>query len=395
MFKCGNECGNNSMTLTARKVQTAKAGKHSDGNGLFLLVKETGGKSWVLRYQINGRRRDIGLGAYPYVSLLEAREKVIALKKQIKEGFDPLSERQKQKDINFYKASIAFIDSKKSEWKNAKHASQWEATLKTYVYSFIGDINVKNIEVSDIHNLLSKIWTLKPETASRVRGRIESVLDYATALKYRTGENPARWKGNLDHLLPKANKVKSVKHHEALPYQDMTEFMALLNKREGISARALEFLILTNVRTKNVREATWNEIDLNNKIWIIPADKMKADKEHRVPLCDKAIKILSLCSKNSNDGLVFESQTKQGAMLSDMSLSAVLKRMNYNDITVHGFRSTFRDWAGETTAFPREVIEHAMAHKLKDKAEASYARGTLLEKRRELMQAWEKFAFDS
>ncbi len=297
MFKCGNECGNNDMTLTARKVQTAKAGKHSDGNGLFLLVKETGGKSWVLRYQINGRRRDIGLGAYPYVSLLEAREKVIALKKQIKEGFDPLSERQKQKDINFYKASIAFIDSKKSEWKNAKHASQWEATLKTYVYSFIGDINVKNIEVSDIHNLLSKIWTLKPETASRVRGRIESILDYATALKYRTGENPARWKGNLDHLLPKANKVKSVKHHEALPYQDMTEFMALLNKREGISARALEFLILTNVRTKNVREATWNEIDLNNKIWIIPADKMKADKEHRVPLCDKALKILSLCSK--------------------------------------------------------------------------------------------------
>lgn len=381
------------MTLTARKVQTAKAGKHSDGNGLFLLVKETGGKSWVLRYQINGRRRDIGLGAYPYVSLLEAREKVIALKKQIKEGFDPLSERQKQKDINFYKASIAFIDSKKSEWKNAKHASQWEATLKTYVYSFIGDINVKNIEVSDIHNLLSKIWTLKPETASRVRGRIESILDYATALKYRTGENPARWKGNLDHLLPKANKVKSVKHHEALPYQDMTEFMALLNKREGISARALEFLILTNVRTKNVREATWNEIDLNNKIWIIPADKMKADKEHRVPLCDKAIKILSLCSKNSSDGLVFESQTKQGAMLSDMSLSAVLKRMNYNDITVHGFRSTFRDWAGETTAFPREVIEHAMAHKLKDKAEASYARGTLLEKRRELMQAWENHIF--
>lgn len=385
------------MTLTARKVQTAKAGKHSDGNGLFLLVKETGGKSWVLRYQINGRRRDLGLGAYPYVSLLEAREKVIALKKQIKEGFDPLSERQKQKDINFYKASTDFINSKKSEWKNAKHASQWTATLETYVYPFIGEINVKNIEVSDIHNLLSKIWTLKPETANRVRGRIESILDYTTALKYRTGENPARWKGNLDHLLPKANKIKAVKHHEALPYQNISEFMALLNKREGISARALEFLILTTVRTKNVREARWNEIDLDNKIWIIPADKMKADKEHRVPLCDKAIDILSLC-KQSDNGLVFASQSKadkqQETMLSDMSLSAVLKRMNYNDITVHGFRSTFRDWAGETTHYPREVIEHALAHQLKDKAEASYARGTLLAKRRELMQDWEKFIFN-
>lgn len=381
------------MTLTARKVQTAKAGKHSDGNGLFLFVKATGGKSWVLRYQMNGRRRDLGLGAYPALSLAEAREKVIEFKKQIKNGFDPLSKRQKQKDINFQEASVRFIESKKSEWKNAKHASQWEATLKTYVYPFIGDINVKNIEVSDIHHLLSKIWTLKPETASRVRGRIESILDYATALKFRTGENPARWKGNLDHLLPKANKVKTVKHHEALPYQDISEFMALLNKREGISARALEFLILTNVRTKNVREATWNEMDLNNNIWIIPAEKMKADKEHRVPLCDKALEILSLCPKNNSHGLVFESQTKQGAMLSDMSLSAVLKRMNYNDITVHGFRSTFRDWAGETTAFPREVIEHAMAHKLKDKAEASYARGTLLEKRRELMNTWEKFIF--
>ena len=274
--------------------------------------------------------------------------------------------------------------------KTKKHASQWTSTLETYAFPSIGDINVKNIEVSDIHNLLSKIWTEKTETANRLRGRIESVLDYATALKYRSGDNPARWKGNLDHLLPKHQKVKKVKHHAALDYNKAPEFIALLSKREGISARALEFLILTNVRSANVREAEWSEIDLKKCEWVIPAEKMKADKEHTVPLCDRAMQILSECIKGESN-LIFESQTKKGAMLSDMSLSAVLKRMGYTNITVHGFRSTFRDWAGETTSFPREVIEHAMAHKLKDKAEAAYARGTLLTKRKELMTTWEQF----
>ena len=381
------------MALSARKVQSAKAGKHSDGNGLFLLVKSTGGKSWVLRYQINGRRRDLGLGAFPALSLAEAREKVIDLKKQIKNGFDPLAHRQQQKDITFKDAATLCIESKKSEWKNKKHASQWTSTLETYAFPFIGDITVKNIEVSDIHNLLSKIWTDKTETANRLRGRIESVLDYATALKYRSGDNPARWKGNLDHLLPKHQKVKKVKHHAALDYDKAPEFMALLSKREGISARALECLILTNVRSANVREAEWSEIDFEKREWVIPAEKMKADKEHTVPLCNRAMKILSECIKGESN-LIFESQTKKGAMLSDMSLSAVLKRMGYTDITVHGFRSTFRDWAGETTSFPREVIEHAMAHKLKDKAEAAYARGTLLTKRQELMKAWERYVFN-
>jgi integrase len=288
------------------------------------------------------------------------------------------------------------IESKKTEWKNAKHASQWTATLKTYAYPFIADINVKNIDVADIVNILTKIWQDKPETASRVRGRIEAVLDYAHALKYRTGDNPARWKGNLDHILPKAKKVKKQKHHAALDYQKTPEFMALLQQREGISARALEFTILTACRSGETRGATWQEIDFNGKIWIIPAERMKADKEHYIPLCDKALKILyDIKQHHSGNDYIFESQTKAGKMLSDMSLSAVLKRMDYKDITVHGFRSTFRDWAGETTHYPREVIEHALAHQLKDKAEAAYARGSLLAKRRELMDSWEQYAFNN
>lgn len=379
------------MGLSARKVQTAREGKYSDGNGLFLLVKKTGARSWVLRYQLNKRRRDIGLGSYPDISLQEAREKVVDLKRQIKNGFDPLAHRQKQTNITFKEAGEKLIQSKKSEWKNAKHAQQWTSTLVTYVYPFIGDLNVKNIEVADIVNVLTKIWTEKPETASRLRGRIETVLDYAHALKYRSGDNPARWKGNLDHLLPKHSKIKKQKHHEALPYNDISAFMALLQKREGVSARALEFLILTATRSGEVRGAVWGEIDLNARLWIIPPERMKAEKEHRIPLCDRAMEILQEMRKHNDGGYIFESQTKKGKMLSDMTLSAVLKRMDYKGITVHGFRSTFRDWAGETTHFPREVIEHALAHRLKDKAEAAYARGTLLAKRRELMGAWRKY----
>lgn len=379
--------------LTARKVQTAKEGKYSDGNGVFLLVKKSGAKSWVFRYQINKRRRDLGLGSYPDVSLQEARQKAVDLKRQIKDGYDPLLQRHKQLSISFQEAGKKLIESKKTEWKNAKHAKQWTSTLQTYVYPFMGELDVRNIEVSDVVNVLNRIWQEKPETASRIRGRIEATLDYSSALKFRTGDNPARWKGNLDHILPKHNKIKTQKHHEALDYNKMSEFMKLLSKREGVSARALEFNILTATRSGETRGAVWQEIDFEKKLWIIPAVRMKAEKEHRIPLCNKAMSILEQMKKISTCDYIFESQTKKGCMLSDMTLTSVLKRMKYNDITVHGFRSTFRDWAGETTPFPREIIEHALAHQLKDKAEAAYARGTLLNKRKNLMNEWEKFIY--
>jgi integrase len=382
------------MKLTARKVQTAKQGKYLDGNGVFLLVKESGAKSWVFRYQINKRRRDLGLGSYPDVSLQEARQKAIYLKRQIKDGFDPLLQRQKQLSITFKEAGKKLIEGKRLEWKNPKHAKQWGSTLESYVYPFIGDLDVKNIEVSDVVNVLNRIWQEKPETASRVRGRIEAILDYSSALKFRTGDNPARWKGNLDHILAKHNRVKAQQHYEALDYNKITELMELLSKREGVSARALEFTILTATRSGETRGARWEEIDFEKSLWIIPAIRMKAEKEHRIPLCDKAMSILEAMKETSTCEYIFESQTKKGCMLSDMTLTSVLKRMKYNDITVHGFRSTFRDWAGETTPFPREIIEHALAHQLKDPSEAAYARGTLLNKRKSLMNEWEKFIYN-
>ena len=377
------------MALSARKVESAEPGKHGDGRGLFLFVKPSGARSWVLRYQLAGRRRDLGLGAYPEVTLASAREKALEARRLIAEGRDPLSERKKTKNLTFKAAASALIESKRSGWKNAKHAAQWPATLNTYAMPKLGDLDVKVIETADVIAVLKPIWNEKPETASRLRQRIEAVLDYAAAMGVRTGDNPARWRGHLDHLLPKPSKVRAVKHHPAMPYADVPVFMASLAQREGISARALEFTILTAARSGETREMRWAEIDLENRMWIIPAERMKAAKEHRVPLSDEALALLG--EHGGDDDLVFGSDTKPGKPISDMSMTAVLRRMKLNGITVHGFRSSFRDWSGETTSFPREVIEAALAHQLKDKAEAAYARGDLLDKRRELMTAWAEF----
>lgn len=374
------------MALSARKVESAEPGKHGDGRGLFLLVKPSGARSWVLRYQLAGRRRDLGLGAYPEVTLASAREKALEARRLIAEGRDPLSERKKTKHMTFKAAASALIESKRSGWKNAKHAAQWPATLNTYAMPKLGDLDVKVIETADVIAVLKPIWNEKPETASRLRQRIEAVLDYAAAMGVRTGDNPARWRGHLDHLLPKPSKVRAVKHHPAMPYADVAAFMASLAQRDGVSARALAFTILTAARSGETREMRWAEIDLDNRMWIIPAERMKAEKEHRVPLTDAALMLLG--KHGGDDDLVFGSDTKPGKPISDMSMTAVLRRMKLNGITVHGFRSSFRDWAGETTSFPREVIEAALAHQLKDKAEAAYARGDLLDKRRELMAAW-------
>lgn len=381
------------MPLNARKVETAAPGRHGDGRGLFLYVKPTGARSWVLRYQVQGRRRDLGLGSYPDVSLAMARDRAAEARRLIAEGEDPITKRQQAKPKTLREAALELIDSKRPGWKNAKHAAQWTATLEAYVFPKIGAVQVAKIETADVISTLTPIWAAKPETANRVRQRIEAVIDYASALGIRSGDNPARWRGHLDHLLPKPKKVRAVVHHPALPHAQIADFMTDLTKREGVAARALAFTILTAARSGETRGMTWGEVDLDAKVWTIPAGRMKAAKEHRVPLTDAALALLGKSTEGTpDDALIFGSEAKLGKPISDMSMTAVLRRMERNDITVHGFRSTFRDWAGETTGFPREVIEAALAHGIKDKAEAAYARSDLFEKRRKLMEAWSALA---
>jgi len=374
------------MKLSARKVETAGVGRHGDGRGLFLYVKPTLARSWVLRYQVQGRRHDLGLGAYPDVSLAMARQKATDARRLILDGDDPIAKRRQAQPKTFKDAALELIESKRSGWKNAKHAAQWTSTLEAYVFPTLGPMQVTKIATADVVGALKTIWSQKPETANRVRQRIEAVLDYASALGIREGDNPARWRGHLDNLLPKPTKVRAVQHHPALPHADISEFMSALSTRKGVSARALTFTILTAARSGETRGMTWAEVDLDNGVWTIPAQRMKAAKEHRVPLTLTAI--AQLGKRSADTDLVFGSETKAGKPISDMSMTALLRRMEYDNITVHGFRSTFRDWAGETTSFPREVIEAALAHGIKDKAEAAYARSDLFDKRRDLMQAW-------
>lgn len=373
--------------LTDRTVRTAKPGRHIDGDGLMLEVQASGGRQWVLRYQLNGRRRDMGLGGYPEVSLAEARERAAAARKLARgQRLDPLVERKRAKALTFKKAAEELIESKRAGWRNAKHAAQWTATLESYAYPKLGDLNVKAVDTAAVLDALRPIWSEEPETASRVRQRIEAVLDYATAKGARTGDNPARWRGHLDNLLPKPSKVKKVEHHAALDWREAPAFMAELAQREGTAARALAFAILTAARSGEVRGMRWHELDLEASVWTVPADRIKAGKEHRVPLTAAALALLGRAGEPN--ALAFPSPTKSDAPLSDMTLTVVLRRMGRGNLTAHGFRSTFRDWAGETTAHAREVIEAALAHRLKDKAEAAYARGDLFTKRRKLMEDW-------
>lgn len=384
--------------LTALEVGRLKAtGTHAVGGvaGLLLQVTSSGARSWILRTKVGLKRREIGLGAFPDVTLAQAREKARETRQSIIEGRDPIAERAAARsaliaarglETTFDEAARKFIASKSSEWSNPKHPAQWQATLDRYASPVIGNLQVRDVTLGHITKILEPIWTTKTVTASRVRGRIESVLDWATVHGYREGENPARWKGHLDKILAKPSRVSKVEHHRALPHEGVGTFIADLRQREGIAARALEVLILTACRSKEIRGAAWSEIDLENKLWVIPMDRMKADKEHRIPLSDRVIEILKALPRVVGNDLVFPAP--RGRVLSDMTLGAVLKRMGRADVTAHGFRSTFRDWAGETTAYPREVIEHALAHQLKDKAEAAYARGTLFNKRRGLMNDW-------
>lgn len=388
--------------LTQLQVDKLKIdGIHSDGAGLSLKVTKNGSKSWIYRYMLAGKAHWMGLGSYPDVSLAEAREKAAELRKLTRQNIDPLLEKRKQasviraaisKAITFDDASAKYIEAHKASWKNEKHAEQWTNTLKTYASPIIGSVDVSLIDTGHIMRILEKdnFWNEKTETASRVRGRIESVLDWATVRKYRTGENPARWKGHLDKLLPARSKVKKTEHHAALPWLQMGAFMVKLREQEGTAAKAVELAILTACRSGEVRGAVWDEFDLDAGIWIIPPERMKAKKEHRVPLQEKAIQLLRKQKELFPNGYVFPGM-KEGKPLSDMSLTAVLRRMEQNEITVHGFRSSFRDWAAESTAYPNEMVEMALAHTIGNKVEAAYRRGDLFEKRRRMMQDWSNF----
>lgn len=382
--------------LTAIEISRLnKQGKHAVGGVPGLMFQVNGGsRSWIYRYMLNGKRRDMGLGPYPAVTLAKAKESARFVKDRAAQGYDPLQEKiEEQARIraeratmkSFKDAMTGYLNDKSPEWKNNKHRQQWENTLTAYALPIIGEMPVSKIRIGDVLTVLRPIWNDKTETASRLRGRIESVIDWAKVHGYSDLENPARWKGNLDKVLPAPSKAKPVKHHSALPYAEISAFMSELRSRAGVSARALEFCVLTAARSGEVRGATWQEIDFCNSTWTIPAGRMKAGKEHRVPLSKQATELLRSLPRKTETDLLFPSS--KNTPLSDMTLGAVLKRMN-RSVTTHGFRSTFRDWAGETQNFPNEVLEHALAHQLKNKTEAAYARGTLFEKRRKLMNAW-------
>jgi integrase len=346
---------------------------------------------------VGGKRRDMGLGGYPDVTLAAAKEAARAARAKIKNGIDPVQDAKAKRSalyaaraaaMTFSEAAAAYIGVREVEWKNAKHASQWRNTLETYAAPVIGRILVRDVNQAHVLRVLEPIWLTKTETAKRVQGRIENILDWATVSKFRHGDNPARWRGHLDKLLAKPGKVQTIEHHPALPMDDLGAFMVELRKQEGMGARALEFAILTAARSGEVRGATWSEINLTDATWTIPASRMKAGREHRAVLNDEAVALLESMPRTGD--LIFPNT--KGEKLSDMTLTAVLRRMNRSDITAHGFRSTFRDWCSERTNYPSAVAEMALAHAIGDKVEAAYRRGDLFEKRRRMMREWGKFS---
>ncbi|MET0006053.1 MAG: integrase arm-type DNA-binding domain-containing protein [Candidatus Thiodiazotropha sp.] len=381
--------------LSPAKVKNAKPGKYEDGGGLRLVVSKSGAKKWVLRLTINGKRREMGLGSSPDVGLGEAREDASKYRKQAKKGIDPIEERRKEqvKIPTFTTCAARYIRAHRRSWKNTKHARQWVNTLKTYARPEIGTKKVDAITTENILKILRPIWTTKTETAKRVQSRIENILDYAAAHKYRDHLNPARWKGHLDKLLAKPSRVKKVTHHPAMPYSDVPAFMMELATNGSTSALALQFLILTATRTSEVLQAKWDEINLDEGVWSIPAERMKARREHRVPLSDVALNVLAALPRIESNPYLFPG-SRHGRPLSNMALLQLMRGMGYGvngnrgDYVPHGFRSSFRDWSGEISSFPRDVAEMALAHAIENKVEAAYRRGDLFDKRRRMMQEW-------
>lgn len=365
--------------------------------GLALNVNNSGSRSWILRFQLSGRRRDMGLGGFPDVTLATARESAREARELIRRGIDPiefaksqrhLNEQQRQTAITFNLAAAQYIESQKDHWRSQKHQKQWHNTITTYANPIIGSILVSDIQVTHILQILDPIWKTKTETASRLRGRIEVIIDWAIARGLRTAPNPARWKNLLDKILPPPSKVTKVIHHRAIPYPELPKFYFNLQFQAGMGARALEFLILTATRSGEVRGALWDEFDLESRVWTIPASRMKAGREHRVPLCNRAIQILNYQLSQRFCDFVFPSH--KNGQLSDMTLAAVLRRMKVEAVP-HGFRSSFRDWCAEETNFSHEVAEMALAHTIPNKVEAAYRRGDLFDKRSLLMNAWQDF----
>jgi integrase len=404
--------------LSALKVAREKRpGIYGDGGGLYLQVTKQGSKSWIFRFwvaerdlktgavvrdpatnKVRGRGREMGLGSCITVSLAEARERALECRKLREKDVDPIDAREaarrqasleRAKSLKFREAAATYMAAHRAAWKNDKHAGQWTATLQTYAYPLLGEVSVQAIDTALIMKVIEPIWATKPETANRVRGRIESILNWATVRGYRQGENPARWRGHLDKLLPSLDKVLKPLHHKALPYAEIPTFMAKLWKEEGIAARALEFTILTAARTSEAIAARRSEINAGKKLWTVPADRMKADKEHRVPLSDRALEITTAAAANEEDFIFPGGRWRRP--LSNMAMLALLRRMGRSDLTVHGFRSTFRDWAAERTNFPNEVVEMALAHAIDSKTEAAYRRGDLFEKRQRLMGEWDAY----
>jgi integrase len=390
--------GRNRLTVVqirAAKPGVSKRGRpyaklYADGGGLYLRVDPSGAKSWVFRYAIAGRQRDLGLGSAADFTLAEARDRALAARKLVADGQDPIEAKEARRRaaavasataMTFQACAEAYIAAHRAGWRNPKHAAQWPSTLEAFVYPVFGSLPVQAVDVGLVMKALEPIWQVKPETASRVRGRIESVIDWSIARGYRQGENPARWRGHLENLLPKKSKVRRVEHHAALPYPDMADFMTELRARDGIAARALEFSILTAARTGEVIGARWAEIDLQSRLWTVPAERMKAGREHRVPLSEAAMALLAGLKREGDR--VFP--------VSNMAMLMLLRRMERGDLTVHGMRSAFSDWAAEKTNFPSEVREMALAHSVGDKVEAAYRRGDLFEKRRQLAEAWARY----
>lgn len=381
--------------LSSRQVATATSGKYDDGAGLRLTVSEAGAKKWVLRFTLNRKRREMGLGSYPDVDLATARKRASQYRNLVSEGIDPIEARKIEvtKIPNFTSCAANYIKAHRRGWKNAKHARQWVSTLKTYVRPKIGKKSVDAISTEDVLQILKPIWTEKTETAKRVQGRVENILDFAAAHKYRDAANPARWRGHLDMLLPKPSRVKTIRHHPAMPYEDVPAFMAELSANKSVSALALRLLIMTAVRTNELLKAEWSEIDLKAAIWIIPAERMKAKREHRVPLTEPMLADLKTLPQLEGNTYLFPG-ARYRKPLSNMALLQLMRRMGYGvngvrgNYVPHGFRSSFRDWSGEVSTFPRDVAEMALAHTIKDKVEAAYRRGDLFNKRRKMMEEW-------
>lgn len=374
----------NKLSATqAAKLKTP--GRHSDGGGLYLFIDPHGRRRWIFMYARGGKRTELGLGGGRDLSLANARIEAGKLREILATGGDPSATRAKDDRVpTFGECADGYVEAMKPSWRNAKHAAQWTMTLTTYAKLLRGK-PVNAIETQDVLDVLQGLWKRTPETAERLRGRIENVLDAAKAKGQRTGENPARWRGHLDQLLPKRQRL-SRGHHAAMPYDAMSDFMADLRGRSAVAARALEFTILTAARSGEVLGAEWQEIDLEKKVWAIPPARMKAAREHRVPLSPRAMEIVAAMRQLGTDCFVFPG-SKPKKPLSSMAMAMLLRRMKA-EITVHGFRSTFRDWASETTGFPHEVCEMALAHTIGNKAEAAYRRGDLFDKRRKLMEAW-------